>query len=213
MKSAGNDIVALDAINIERTNDSRFYSKFITPPELALYSLDIPFESFVWLLWSAKEAAYKYWQRNQPNLIFSPGKLIIQSLHLPPNFTPTPLTSICESTNQYQLVTGTISNGQKQLHFHSIVFTNVLATVVNADEDFDNVYWGIQQIPQTDSQSQSASVRAFALNKLSDVLKAGELSIAKSEVGHPVVLKSDLAIDIPLSFAHHEEFVGYSFLI
>ena len=212
MKSAGNDIVALDAINIQRTNDSRFYSKFITPPELALYDPALPFETFVWLLWSAKEAAYKYWQRHNPGLIFSPGKLILQAVSLPDSFSRTPFTSTWESGNTNgPFVTGTITDGEQQLHFRSKIHTNVLATIVNADEHFESVHWGIRQIEQTGNESQSAQVRAFSLNRLQATLNRDGLSIAKSEVGYPVVLNDGDQLDVALSLAHHESFVGYSF--
>lgn len=214
MKSAGNDIVALDAINIERTNDSRFYSKFITPPELALHQPALTFETFVWLLWSVKEAAYKYLQRHDAGLIFSPGKLTVQAVFLPDNFNPTPFTSTWENNNtDEQFVTGTITDGANQLYFRSNIHTNVLATVVDEDESFANTCWGIHQIEQRDSKSQSAGVREFALGRLSTIIKQDGLMIQKNDADHPVVLNDGVLLDVALSFAHHEGFVGYSFLL
>ena len=212
MKSAGNDIVALDAINIERTNDSRFYSKFITPPELALFQPALPFKTFVWLLWSVKEAAYKYLQRHDAGLIFSPAKLIVKAVYLPDNFYPTPFTSTWENDNtNEQFVTGIITDGTNQLYFRSKIHTNVLATIVDEDKSFTNTFWGIRQIELADSKSQSAGVREFALARLRAVLNIDDLTIGKSDAGYPVVLNDGDLLGVALSFAHHEKFVGYSF--
>ncbi len=80
MKSAGNDIVALNAVDHQRTVSANFYSKFIIPAEQDLYKQSpametVSFCSFVWLLWSVKESAYKFVKRLQPELIFSPSRL------------------------------------------------------------------------------------------------------------------------------------------
>jgi len=212
VKSAGNDVIALDAINVQRTNDSRFYSKFVTPPELELYHPQLPFETFVWLLWSVKEAAYKYLQRYNAGLIFSPAKLIVQTVYRPDNFKPTPFISTWENDNtNEQFVTGTITDGTNHLYFRSKIHTNVLATVVDEDESFANTCWGIHQIEQMDSKSQSAGVRKFALNRLRTIIKQDGLSIGKSKDGYPTILNLIGPMYMALSFAHHENFVGYSF--
>src|ERR1700742_5173867 len=85
--STGNDIVALKAIDVARTHLPNFYSKILTPPEKSIYDDKVkdglPFELFVWLLWSIKESAYKFLQRNNPSLVFSPSKIIILALDHP----------------------------------------------------------------------------------------------------------------------------------
>src|ERR1700740_2467205 len=84
MISAGNDVVSLAAIDITRTNQHKFYSKILSDSEIPLYNefslAQIPFEHFVWLLWSIKESAYKFLQRNNPGLIFTPVKFVVNDL-------------------------------------------------------------------------------------------------------------------------------------
>ena len=64
MISAGNDIAALAKVNKERIPQPRFYSKILSDSERALYHQPqltiLPFENYVWLLWSVKESVYKY---------------------------------------------------------------------------------------------------------------------------------------------------------
>jgi len=211
VKSVGNDIVALNNIDKQRTCQPRFYSKFITPPEQALYSqTGTPFESFVLLLWSVKESAYKYRKRSEAGLVFSPSKIIIQQIEQTnnfenDNFDGTQLANI--------LYKGNVSLGVAKLYFRSIIHNDYIATIVNDDEDFKNVYWGVRLIDKADNENQSTSVRSFVLNKLNSLFLDSELRIEKSSVGYPVLYNGTGLMDIPLSFAHHGNYVAYSLLI
>lgn len=217
MKSAGNDIVALNAIDIQRTRDIRFYSKFITDNELAIYqqqSTTLTFEIFVWLLWSIKESAYKYQQRHDAGLIFSPIKFVVEHLNIPPNFTLTPINgNHWDNDTPTNYITGTVSFGNTQLYFQSYITPDLISSVVNDDEPFAQVHWGIQSIKQTDSEHQSIAVRKLALAKLRSVSNADNLRIINSDIGYPVVMEGTTPLDVALSFAHHDRWVGYSFVL
>jgi phosphopantetheinyl transferase (holo-ACP synthase) len=218
VKSAGNDIVALNAIDIQRTRDARFYAKFITDNELAIYQQDspaLPFEVFVWLLWSVKESAYKYLQRHDAGLQFSPIKFIVEQVKIPAHFTLTPFTGIYwdseESPAHY--LTGSVSYGNTHLYFRSYLTHDFITSVVDNNEQFDKVHWGIQLIKQTDHQHQSQEVRNFALTKIKALLAIDDLRIVKSEIGYPVVMEGGTPLEVDLSFAHHAQWVGYSFVL
>ena len=216
MKSAGNDIVALNAIDIQRTRDARFYSKFINDSELAIYqqlSTSLPFEIFVWLLWSVKESAYKYLQRHDAGLQFSPIKFIVEQLKIPADFNLTPFTGIYWDSEETpaSYITGSVSYGHTHLYFRSYLTDDFITSVVNDDEHFANVYWGIQLIESSDHQHQSQEVRNFALIKLKALLDIQDLCIVKSEIGYPVVMEGGTPLEVALSFAHHDRWVGYSF--
>jgi len=216
VKSAGNDIVALNAIDIQRTRDVRFYSKFITDSELAIYqqqSLPLPFEVFVWLLWSVKESAYKYLQRHDAGLLFSPTKFIVEQLHTPSGLTLTPFKGIYwdSEDSSVDYITGSVSCGNRLLYFRSYLTNDFITSVVNSNEQFENIYWGIQLVESTHHQHQSQEVRNFALIKLKSLLDIDDLRIVKSEIGYPVVMEGGTPLEVDLSFAHHDRFVGYSF--
>ena len=87
MSGTGCDIVALKAINVARSQQSRFYSKIIVDAEKSFYdkalSAVMPVEHFVWLAWSVKESVYKFLQRGKPDLVFSPSKIVIYQLSFP----------------------------------------------------------------------------------------------------------------------------------
>lgn len=222
MISTGNDIVALKGINRQRTNHFRFYSKILSVSEQELYFqegfAEMPFEKYVWLLWSIKESIYKYQKRVLPDLVFSPAKISIREINPPYSHINKNFAAIqwenknCESHEElYQCV----------IHFESEIFysrskicDDLIASVVHNNDTFKDVWWGIKSINHTDYENQSKEVRIFILNRLNFMLQPNynQLSIAKNRLGCPVVLMGNTEMNIPVSLAHHDQFVAYSFL-
>jgi phosphopantetheinyl transferase (holo-ACP synthase) len=217
MISAGNDIVSLAVINTQRTKEPAFYKKILSETEIAqhkaAYSEIIPFEIYVWLLWSIKESAYKYLQRLNPELIFSPTRFIVSDLQ-------DPKLQLTESFGSSQLEamglddelpwTALITCGANVVYARSLLYTNVVHSIVNHENTFKNVYWGIKTITDTHSANQSSAVRTFVLDKLSSLLNT-KLQVAKSKHGFPVISDGQNQIQLPVSLSHHEHFVAYSF--
>ncbi|MDB5004268.1 MAG: 4-phosphopantetheinyl transferase superfamily protein [Mucilaginibacter sp.] len=211
MISAGNDIVALNAIDKRRTNLPAFYSKFITPSELTLYNeSDISFQNFVWLLWSVKESVYKYLKRGDGDLVFSPSRIKIQQIDVADGFSNCPLQTD-ESIDL--LYSGQTLFSSDQLYFQSSINKNFIATVVNDDAGFEQIYWVVKLIDKPDHASQSKAVRLFVLDKLNSLIIEDDLWINKHPIGYPILLHNNQQIDIPISFAHHDRYVSYSFQI
>ena len=197
MISAGNDIVALKDVDAQRTQLPAFYSKFITPPEFALYNPgEITLVNFVWLLWSAKESAYKYLKRLDPELIFTPAKLVVQKLNIanPPK---------ADDTHVYYK--GQIMERDTVLQFLSVTTKEYIATVINQGD----IRWEVKQIDASDYESQSKAVRSFLLAEL----KMADVSIYKHLSGYPVLIKEGKELDIVVSFAHHNRYVSYCYQI
>jgi phosphopantetheinyl transferase (holo-ACP synthase) len=220
VSSTGNDIIALKAINTERTKQVQFYSKILSPSEEALYRseqfAEMPFQNFVWLLWSVKESVYKYAKRSIPDLIFSPRKIIIQSIDSPGNnLAPKFGHGQCERTSfDEEDSYNSIAYFESAIfHSRSKVYDELIHTVVNAGETFEDTSWGIKYIGQTDTESQSKEVRAFVLNTLAPIFPNDHLTIEKSIAGHPVLFRKTEEMEIPLSLSHHAHFVAYSFLL
>jgi phosphopantetheinyl transferase (holo-ACP synthase) len=219
VKSTGNDIVALKAIDIRRTTSTAFYSKFIIPAEQALYQQPqlsaIPFENFIWLLWSVKESVYKYLQRSEPGLIFSPAKIIVKDIRIPHLQTEDSfINQVWESDQTREdFYNGRVIYGSYQLYFRSKINAEFIASVVNNTSEFENVYWGVSSIEQTDAENQSIQTRKLLLNKLKHVDAGDDLQIQKNTSGCPVLLKNSTPLNIPVSLAHHFQFISYSFVI
>jgi phosphopantetheinyl transferase (holo-ACP synthase) len=223
LKSTGNDIVALKVIDKQRTNHFGFYSKILSVSEQALYYrhafAGMPFEKFVWLFWSIKESVYKYQKRIVPGLVFSPAKIMIQGIDPPYGHIATSFGGIQWENNNNEsceeLYKGAIILGADILYSRSKIHNELISTVVSNDENFENTWWGIKSIDHADYYNQSKAIRAFTLNKLNFILSVGNdnLSIGKCPLGYPVVLKRAREMDIPISFAHHDHFISYSFLL
>jgi len=197
MISAGNDIVALKAVDIQRTQSPAFYSKFISPQEFALYHPnEIALVNFIWLFWSAKESAFKYFKRLNPELIFAPAKLGVQQLNI-----------LCHSVATENIVCyqGKLSAGDTTLPFLSTISKEYIATVI----DRGDVQWGVKEIEASDYESQSKAVRNF----LADNLKMPGVSVEKHPVGYPVLIKDGKELDIAVSFAHHDRYISYCYQI
>jgi phosphopantetheinyl transferase (holo-ACP synthase) len=223
VKSTGNDIVALKVINKQRTNHIRFYSKILSVSEQTLFYrqrfIEMPFEKFVWLLWSVKESVYKYQKRIVPGLVFSPAKIIIQGIDPPYRRTDTSFGDIEWENNNNEsseeFYKGIVIFGADIFYFRSKIHDELISTVVNNDENFENVWWGIKSIGHADYDNQSKAVREFILNKLNFILPGSNanLNIGKCPLGYPVVLKGVKEMNIPVSLAHHDHFIAYSFLL
>lgn len=218
MKSTGNDIVALGSVDKHRTGQYRFYSKILSASEQTLYQqmqfANLPFEHYLWLLWSVKESTFKFLKRSKPELIFSPAKIIIQYLEIPAMQSMTKMDSYqSEFTgNAEEFYRAKVNFGSDILYSRSKISKDWVATVVNDDERFENVYWGIQATDGTDYYHQSKAARSLLLNKI-NFFFPGDLTIKKSPIGYPVIMKVTEDMKIPASLAHHGRFVTYSFIL
>jgi len=218
MISTGNDIISLNAINITRTKQPRFYSKILSGAERSLYNTPefaaIPLASFVWLLWSVKESAYKFLKRIDPELVFTPIKFEVEQLHVPATFTIThvePEEFEGLGFDDRPVLKGILSKGDIKLYSRSLVYDNLILSVVNSTDDFDNIYWGIKSIGNADHHTQSAAVREFLVASLQNVLDDEDITISKTPQGIPVLLSGGKVTQIPVSLSHHEHLIAYSF--
>jgi phosphopantetheinyl transferase (holo-ACP synthase) len=219
MKSAGNDIVALRSVDKQRTGQFRFYSKILSAPEQAMYYqsqfAEMTFDNYVWLLWSVKESAYKYLKRIIPDLVFSPTKIVIWDIQFPIETLMTKFEGTRWENTGYcgeEFYRGCVIYGSQTYYFRSKITEDWIATVVNDDKDFDNVCWGIQIIDDNSYVYQSKSAKILLLNNLNFFFPC-DLHIEKSPVGYPVIKKGTQNLYIPVSLAHDDHFVAYSFVL
>jgi len=214
MLSAGNDIVSLNAINVTRTKQPNFYSKILTLTETAFYKqpgfATIPFEIFVWLLWSIKESAFKFLQRIDADILFTPVKFEVNEIQIPPGFNlpgfdDVELTGI--GFDGLNTIRSTIKFGDHIFYSNSLIYKEFIVSVVNSNQDFSQTHWGIKRIDSNETDIQSAEVRAFLIDNLPDK----NIIISKNSKGIPILLKDKQELSIPISLSHHEYYIAYSF--
>jgi phosphopantetheinyl transferase (holo-ACP synthase) len=219
MTSIGNDIVSLNSINIARSKQPAFYSKILSDTEKDIYYkedfVSIPFEIFVWLLWSIKESAYKYMQRLEPGLIFSPIKFIVKLLQVPLGYTVTRFEATeTEGVGFHDnsVFKGVITYGTVTLYSRSLIYNELIISVVNDSQIFENICWGIKLIGKPDPGSQSIEVRRCLINRLQSLFPLNECTTGKSLHGFPVILNNkNEEANIPVSLSHHGQLVAYAF--
>lgn len=74
----GNDVVDLSLPEVaQKYLDQRFLLRVFTPTEQNAILTSRDKSKIIWSLWAAKEAAYKACQKQFPEIIFSPKKLMI----------------------------------------------------------------------------------------------------------------------------------------
>ncbi len=217
MTGTGNDIVALNAINIARTKQPNFYSKIISAAEKQLfdqqYSGKIAFEHFVWLFWSVKESAYKFLQRFNPDLVFSPTNTIIDALGLPglPASAYALNNTGVFGFDEQTTCRGSVHFKSHALYFRSVITEEFIFSAVNAADDFANTGWGINKISSNQPAAQSSEVRKLLHHRLDQLFPANTFRVKKSEHGWPVIMDGENELPVPVSFAHHDHYIAYSF--
>ena len=198
--STGNDIVFLGATQPERTVLTRFYSRILTPAEQALYRQpgcpSLAFDHYIWLCWSVKEAVFKYRKRSLPDLVFSPLGIEIGRI---------------ESRADGEAYRCVVGCGSKTLYSRSLLRDGVIMTVVSEDETFADTCWGFGRIDSAAYADQSAAVRTALLRELKARFSLDDPQIRKDAAGCPDVWDGGRRLEIPVSLAHHDRYVAWSF--
>ena len=198
MISVGNDIIALDIIDAGRTLQPVFYSKILDPVEREMYLekdlSTLPFEQYVWLLWSIKESVYKCIKRKHTDLRFSPRKIIVRRI---------------DRSDTYRSL---VYFNCISFYAESRVTDKFISTVATNDAGLDKICWDVRQIEDTDPEAQSQRVRSAALDRLQSFFPGDQLQIEKAEAGYPVLVRNSTPTNLPISFSHHHNFVFYSFI-
>ena len=218
--STGNDLVSLEATRPERTTLPRFYSRILTPAETEGYhrhrltASGLPFDHYIWLCWSVKESVYKYKKRLFPELVFAPLHIAIR--HLDPPDGPLGYyqgTVVGPASAPSGTVVG-LAPGEEPgetLHSRTRIQDGVIMTIVSEDPEFSDTHWGYSTIGSATYAEQSAAVRTLLLGELRTVLSRDDLRLQKDPAGCPIVLAEDQPLAIPVSLAHHDRYVGYSY--
>lgn len=203
MASTGNDLVFLPATRSAKTCQPRFYCRILTAAEQQLYarheSLDLPFDQYVWLCWSVKESVYKYHKRLYPGVPFAPLQIGISGL-MPPS-----------GSEEFYRCTARFPTARAPLYSRSSIRDGVIMTIVSQEESFADTRWGCRSIGSNSYADQSAAVRTLVLSELQTLLSRTDLELGKDADGCPILLGGGRPLAIPVSLAHHENWIAYSF--
>lgn len=211
--SIGNDIVALNQTNSYRTLQKRFYSKILSADEVSFFNnsnFQLSFENFIWLSWSIKESVFKFVKRHHHKAEFASRKIRVKTI-IEPQQQAEINSEIGEGISFYnaECFCCEVLYNNEIFYTRSLANHNFIFTVANNSDNFANIFWGIKNIESDSYNLQTKLVRKFVLERLQQHFEKDHLQIEKSAVGFPFIIPYN---HIPLSFTHHGNFVGYSFV-
>ncbi len=215
MLHCGNDIVDLRSLEAAgKGRDRRFVSRVLTTAEEELLAASGYSDCVLWLLWAAKEAAYKLVSRTQAGLPFIPKRFqatfpdcgsvsLSRSIFAGPNGcveTPCGVVTVkAELTNDYVQVISAASGA---------ILNQVMAGKINPFDQTD-------EIPVA---HESELTCRFALAALAKALgtKTRSLEIRRLATprgpGPPVVYHENKPAAVNLSLSHHGRYVSYAYI-
>ncbi len=138
-----------------------------------------------------------------------------------------PVLLITNAAHQITHPVHVITGRTEDLFFRSELFPEGIHTVVYRHPDFKSVRSGyafLQQAlgsnhPQTNGateptpETQSAAVRELVLLDLRKRDPNGAWSFGKHKEGYPLLYRNGVLQPVPLSLAHHDQLLGFSYLL
>ena len=198
MISIGNDIVSLNLTDTRRTRLPQFYNKILNAVEIEQHQRCVlPFEQYVWLLWSIKEAVYKCAKRHNTTLLFSPKKIIVQNITGVQGGAEVTCAATCNRVTYYG---------------KSYVYDQVIHSIATnqTPSRLDSIHWGLQFIGDDCNENQSAQVRELTRDAVSNMFGAASISFTSADAGYPQLVINNTISELPLSFSHHGNYVAYA---
>jgi phosphopantetheinyl transferase (holo-ACP synthase) len=195
----GNDVVdLLDPDARDGARHPRFDARVFAPQELAAIAASEAPSRLRWLLWAAKEAAYKAARRERPAIVFSPPRFVV-SVHGERR---------AEVRHDAACFDVAFEPGEGFVHAIATGRTRAHGSYFGAAGSLDAL---------TRDGSSSDAVRALAIASLAPRLGAApeDLTILRdARRGRvPRLLRFGREIDVPLSLSHHGRFVAFACLL
>ncbi len=190
--SVGNDVVDLvDPETLREEQHPRFDERVYAPEELALLQRSESEHVTRWLLWAAKEAAYKAEKRDAPDTVFSPRRFVVQ---------PPPLSGE-EGAGR-----GCVRHGERLLTL-AAEWTRDFVHIV-AMSDAARAGRSVSEVARA-ARAPSVAARELAATGIGELLG---IDPRRLEIdGRPPVVRHD-GRDLPveLSLSHHGRFVAFA---
>jgi phosphopantetheinyl transferase (holo-ACP synthase) len=189
----GNDVVDLvDADSRIAGHHPRFDARVFAPSERALIAAGPDGEHLRWLLWAAKESAYKAARRVDAGTVFSPTHFVVR------------LASERHAIVDASARTFDVDLDVAQEHVHAIARARDVAAAA--------VYSAVARLaPGAAGLTPGAAVRRVPVTTLARLLDLPEEDFAIERVGRvPWLRVRGRAAGVELSLSHHGRFVAFA---
>ena len=187
----GNDVVDLsDPESFRDASHLRFDRRVFTPEEFEALSTDHTDVQRRWILWSAKEAAYKAARRECAGVTFSPARFVV---------------------NLNRSLFGSVRVGIRRWPVRVWIDGNCVHAVVSENESFANTLSGSRRLMTADLRDPSQGVRRFAIASIAAGLgvSASDLRIEKTNRIPHLIVAGEIA-PVGLSLSHHGSYAGFA---
>jgi len=187
----GNDIVDLaDPDASVGACHPRFDRRVFTPDEVHSLPAGCTDLQKRWILWSAKEAAYKAARRESAGIAFSPTRFVVELDR-----------SLC----------GSVRYAMRRWSARVRVDGDCVHAVVSTSETFASTLSGVCRLESSELRDPSAAVRRFALSSLAASLRVAISKLRIERIGRiPQLILEGRAAPVPLSLSHHGSYAGFA---
>jgi len=187
----GNDVVDLsDHDSSLDARHWRFDRRVFTPEEFEMLSTDHTDLQWRWILWSAKEAAYKAARRESAGVAFSPARFVV---------------------NLDRSLCGSVRVGIRRWPVRVRIGGDCIHAVVSENESFAGTLSGSRRLTTAELRDPSQGVRRFAIASIAAGLgvAACDLRIEKTN-RIPRLIVAGEAAPVALSLSHHGSYAGFA---
>jgi hypothetical protein len=187
----GNDVV--DLSDPESSHDAchgRFDQRVFAPEEFEALSTQQPDARQRWILWSAKEAAYKAARRECEEVAFSPVRFVVLLDR-----------SLC----------GSVRFGSRRWPVRIQIDGDCVHAVVSESAAFADTLAGARRLTTAELRDPSQAARRFAIASIAATwgVSPSDLRIAKTDRIPRLIIAGEAA-SVALSLSHHGAFVGFA---
>ena len=187
----GNDIVDLaDPDASAGACHPRFDRRVFTPDEARSLPAGCTDLQKRWILWSAKEAAYKTARRESAGIAFSPTRFLVELDR-----------SLC----------GSVRYAMRCWSARVRIHGDCIHAVVSTSETFASTLSGVCRLEPSELRDPSAAVRRFALSSLATSLRVAISKLRIERIGRiPQLILDGRPAPVPLSLSHHGSYAGFA---
>ncbi|MBP1685190.1 MAG: hypothetical protein H6Q33_1333 [Deltaproteobacteria bacterium] len=194
----GNDVVDLaDPQCLPRGTHPRFDQRVFAPSELHMMHASATPARLRWMLWAAKESAYKVLRKRDPAVAFAPRRFVVE-----PH----------DSGAGRMSVHGTVTCAGNRVAFRGVIDGEALHVV--AADAAPRSFEVVAAVVEAATDEPGVAVRRVAAAALADRLgvPANDLRIVRQDRIPRLQLRG-APLTIDLSLSHHGRFVGFAALV
>jgi phosphopantetheinyl transferase (holo-ACP synthase) len=188
----GNDVVdLLDPAVQPGATHPRFDERVFTPEEREAIAASGAPNRLRWMLWAAKEAAFKVARKLDPRAVFSPARFAVA----------------LEST-----LRGVVRHGERRIAVRIHEDAAAIHAVAASDgASLARVRAEVVALPEPDRGGSASAVRSLAIGEIARAMGAppGDLEIVKQDRIPHLLLRGEQS-GVDLSLSHHGRLVAFA---